>query len=136
MHAPNELFALIAYILIIHKTKENKMIGAIIRLLLLALALFFVAWAVPGISLAGFVPALWAALAIGLINIFIKPLILLLTLPINLLTLGLFTFIINALLFWLVGNIVPGFVVSGFLAALLGSILLSIVSLLINMIDI
>ena len=111
------------------------MLDIIIKWVLFALSLLFVAWVVPGISLAGFMPALWAALVMGIINILIRPLLLLLTIPINLLTLGLFTFIINAFLFWFVSTIVPGFMVSGFLAALLGSILLSIISLFINRID-
>lgn len=111
------------------------MLFMIIRWLLYAGALLFVGWAVPGISLAGYATALWAALAIGLVNIFIKPLLLILTLPINLLTLGLFTFIINALMFLLVAKLVPGFTVTGFMAALLGSILLAILSMFINRID-
>lgn len=111
------------------------MLGMIFRWVLFAFALMFVAWAVPGINIAGFMPALWAALVIGIINVFIKPVLILLTLPINLLTLGLFTFVINALLFWLVSSIVSGFVVAGFMAALLGSILFSLISLLINKLD-
>lgn len=111
------------------------MLGILFRWVLFAFALMFVAWVVPGISVTGFMPALWAALFIGIINIFIKPVLILLTLPINLLTLGLFTFIINALLFWFVSSVVPGFMVAGFVAALLGSILLSLISLLINKLD-
>lgn len=111
------------------------MIYLLSRWLLFALALLFVAWIIPGITLAGFASALWASLAIGLINVFIKPLLILLTLPINILTLGLFTFIINALLFLLAAKLVPGFSVDGFGSALLGSILLSIISILINQIE-
>lgn len=111
------------------------MLYMIIRWILFALALAFVAWVIPGVSLVGFTSALWAALVIGLVNIFIKPIFMLLTLPINLLTLGLFTFVINALLFLLVAKLVPGFVVTGFWAALWGSILLSILSLFINGLD-
>lgn len=106
-----------------------------IRWILYALALLFVAWVVPGISLAGVMPAFWAALVIGIINIFIRPLLLLLTLPINILTLGLFTFVINALMFLLVAKLVPGFSVQGFGAALLGSFLLAVISIFINRID-
>ncbi len=108
------------------------MIDLLINWVLFALALLFVALIIPGITFSGFVPALLAAIVIGLVNIFIRPLLLILTLPINLLTLGLFTFVINALMFWLVSKLVPGFFVSGFLAALLGSILLSILSLFIH----
>lgn len=108
------------------------MIYLLIRWIFFALALLFVAWVVPGISFSGFVAALWSALVIGLVNIFIKPVLIILTLPINILTLGLFTFVINALMFWLVAKIVPGFSVAGFLPALLGSLLLSIIAIFIN----
>jgi len=108
------------------------MLGLVIRWMLFALALLFIAWIVPGISLASFMTAMWAALVIGLVNIFIRPVLLILTLPLNLLTLGLFTFIINALMFWLVASFVEGFMVSGFLAALIGSIILSVLSMFIN----
>lgn len=111
------------------------MLELIIRWIFFALALLFVAWVVPGISLAGFFPALWAALVIGIVNIVIRPVLFLLTLPINILTLGLFTFVLNGLLFWFVGNIVPGFMVSGFWAAFFGSILLSIISISINRLE-
>lgn len=111
------------------------MIFLLIRWVLFAIALLFVAWIIPGISLAGFGSAMWAALVIGLINVIIRPILILLTLPINLMTLGLFTFIINALLFWLVSRIVPGFIVLDFWSALLGSIVLSIISVFINRLD-
>lgn len=108
------------------------MLNAIIRWILLALAIMLVAFIIPGINVAGFWAALIAALVIGLINLFIRPIIMALALPINLLTLGLFTFVINALLLMLAGYLVPGFNVNGFIPALLGSILLSILSVLIN----
>lgn len=111
------------------------MLYLLIRWVLFALSLLFVAWVVPGISFSGFIAALWAAIVIGLVNIFIKPILMILTLPINLLTLGLFTFVINALMFLLVAKLVPGFMVEGFLAALLGSIVLSILSMFINRLD-
>lgn len=107
----------------------------IIRWILLALTLLFTAWLLPGIHLAGFWPALWAALVIGIINVFIRPILMIITIPINILTLGLFTFILNALLLLLVARIVPGFVIDGFLSALLGSIIISIVSVFINRLD-
>lgn len=111
------------------------MINMLVRWVLAALALLFVAWIVPGISFTGFMAAFWAAFVMGLVNIFIRPVLLVLTLPINLITLGLFTFIINALMFLLVAKIVPGFMVIGFMAALLGSIVLSILSMLINKLE-
>lgn len=112
------------------------MIRLLTRWVLFALALLFTAWIVPGISFANFQTALLAAFVMGLVNLFIRPIILILTLPLNLLTLGLLTFIINALMFLLVAKIVAGFIITGFLAALLGSILLSIISIFINRIDI
>jgi len=111
------------------------MLGMLIRWLLFAGALLFTAWVVPGISFVGFMSALVAALVMGLVNIFIRPILLIFTLPLNFLTLGLFTFVINALMFLLVAKIVPGFAVTGFLAALFGSILLSVFSLYINSLE-
>lgn len=111
------------------------MLSLLIRWVLFACALLFTAWVVPGISFASYMAAFWATLVMGLINIFIRPILLVLTLPLNLLTLGLFTFIINALMFLLVAKLVVGFTVTGFLAALLGSIVLSILSMLINRFD-
>ena len=108
------------------------MIRAIIKWILFALALIFIAKIVPGIKIEGFTTALFAVFIIGLVNIFIKPIIALLTLPINLLTLGLFTLVINAALFALSAYFVPGFNVSGFFSALIGSILFSIFSMIIN----
>lgn len=108
------------------------MLELLIRWVLFALALLFTAWVIPGITLAGFASAMWAALVIGFVNIFIRPALLLLTLPINLLTLGLFTFVINGLMLLLVAKLVPGFTIDGFWVAVLGSIVLSILSLIIN----
>lgn len=105
----------------------------ILRWVFFALALLFVAWIVPGISIHGFFTALIAALVIGIVNAVIRPVIAFFTLPINVLTLGLFSFIINALMLMLAAFIVPGFTVAGFGAALLGSLLLTILSVIINM---
>lgn len=104
------------------------MVRMIADWLLHALALYIVALIVPGIQLEGFGTALLAVIIIGLLNALVKPILILLTLPINILTLGLFTFIINAVLLLLAGAIVPGFHVDGLGAALLGSILLSLVT--------
>lgn len=104
----------------------------VIRWILFALALLFIAWIIPGINIEGFRAALLSAFVIGLVNVFIRPLFVIITIPITILTLGLFIFIINALLFLFVAKVVPGFEVDGFLSALLGSILLSIISLFIN----
>jgi putative membrane protein len=92
------------------------------------LALIAVAYLMPSITVSGFSSALVAALILGLVNAIIKPVLVLLTLPVTIVTLGLFIFIINGLLFWLVGSFVPGFVVQGFWAGFIGAILFSIVS--------
>lgn len=104
----------------------------LLRWLLFALAIMLTAWLIPGIEVASFPSALLVAVIMALINIFIRPLIVFITLPINLLTLGLFTLVINALLFMLAGYIAPGFAVDGFLSAFLGSIVLAFLGLIIN----
>lgn len=93
-----------------------------------ALALIAVASFVPGIHVDGFSAALIAAFFLGLVNTLIRPLLLLLTLPVTLLTLGLFIFVINGLLFWWVGSVLRGFVVDGFWHGMLGAVLYSIFS--------
>ena len=87
---------------------------------------------IPGISISNFWAALIAAAVIALINIFIKPALVFLTLPINILTLGLFVLVINALLFMLVAYVVPGVEVDGFWSAFLGSLILSILSIAVS----
>ena len=93
-----------------------------------ALALLTVANFVPGIHVDGFGSALIAAFFLGLVNTLIRPLLLLFTLPVTLLTLGLFIFAINGALFWLVGSVLRGFVVDGFWYGVLGALLYSIFS--------
>jgi putative membrane protein len=104
----------------------------IVRLVLGALAFLAVANLVPGISVATFWTALILAILWGIIGITIKPIVLILTLPINILTLGLFTFILNGFFLWLLGGIVKGFEVQGFWVAVLGAVVLSIINMLIN----
>ena len=106
-----------------------------LKWIIYALAVMLVAWLVPGISVDGFWSAMIAMVIIALINAIIRPLILLITLPINFLTLGIFTFVINALLLLLAGYVTPGFSVDGFWSALIGSLLLSLISIPINSID-
>jgi putative membrane protein len=93
-----------------------------------AVALYVVTLVVPGVSVAGVTAALVAALVIGLVNTTIGTLLKLLTLPIGCLTLGLSSLLINGLMFMLAANLVPGFRVDGYLAALLGSIVMSVVN--------
>ncbi len=91
-----------------------------------ALAVMISSYVLPGVKLDNFWSALWVALFLGLVNMFIKPLLILLTLPINIITLGLFTFVINAVLILLASSVIKGFSVSGFWVALLFSIVLAI----------
>ena len=93
-----------------------------------ALALLALPYVVPSVQVDSFVTALAAALVLGLVNTLIRPLLVLLTLPATILTLGLFIFVINGLLFWFVGSFVQGFHVAGFWSAILGAILYSIIS--------
>jgi putative membrane protein len=99
-----------------------------------AVALLITANIVPGFIVKTFVAALVAAIVVGLVNAFIRPILRILTFPITLLTFGLFTFVINALALWLASALTPGsgFEIRGFLPALLGSIVLAIVSSIIN----
>ena len=108
----------------------------LLRWLLFALAIIFVAWLVPGIDVENFQSAMLVTVIIALINIFIRPLIVFITLPINILTLGLFTLVINALLFMLAGFMAPGVEVDGFLSAFLGSVVLAFLGLIINMVTV
>ncbi|MEK7579507.1 MAG: phage holin family protein [Patescibacteria group bacterium] len=99
----------------------------ILKLIITALAILLVAYLVPGVTVASFWTALFVALILGLLNLTLKPILIILTLPINLITLGLFTFVINALLFWLVGTFIEGFAVEGFVPAFVGALIVSIV---------
>jgi putative membrane protein len=100
----------------------------LLRWLINALALWIAAEVVPGIAVAGLGNLLLAALVIGLINAFIRPILRVLTIPITILTLGLFLLVLNALLFWLAAALVPGFAVAGFVPAFLGALILTVVS--------
>lgn len=93
-----------------------------------ALALLAVAYLLPGIRVDGFTAALIAALVLGLINTLLRPLLILLTLPVTVLTLGLFILVINGLLFWFAGSVLRGFEVSGFWVGVMGALLYSVLS--------
>ena len=103
-----------------------------IRLLLTwvvnAVALIALPYVFSGIHVADFKTAMIAALVLGLINTLIRPILVLLTLPATILTLGLFIFVINGLLFWFVGSFIEGFVVGGFWAGVFGAIIYSLIS--------
>jgi putative membrane protein len=100
--------------------------------LLTAVSLLITAQLVPGFVVKSFVAALVAAVILGLVNAIIKPILVVLTLPITFVTLGLFLFVVNALTIWLAGSISPGFHVAGFVPALVGSIVLTIVASVLN----
>ncbi len=93
-----------------------------------AVALLVVAYLLPGITVASFGSALIAALVLGLLNAIVKPLLILLTLPLTIVTLGLFLLVLNALVFWWAGSILKGFQVDGFWWAVIGAIVYSLVS--------
>jgi putative membrane protein len=101
--------------------------------LLNAAALLVVAYLLPGIAVASFGSALIAALVLGLLNTLVKPVLVLLTLPITIVTLGLFLLVLNALLFWFAGSVLKGFHVNGFWWAVIGAILYSIIAGLFTM---
>jgi putative membrane protein len=104
----------------------------VIRWLLLAAALLLVANLYPGVQVSSFSSALVAALVLGLLNALLRPILVLLTLPVTVLTLGLFLFVINALMFYFAASLLSGFNVTGFVAALIGSLLYSLCGLVID----
>jgi putative membrane protein len=108
------------------------LLSLIIHWVLTAIVLLLVGYIMPGIIINGFGTALMAAFVMGLINVLIRPILSILTLPINLLTLGIFGLIVNALLFALAAAIVPGFAVTNFLSAFFGAILLTIITALVD----
>jgi putative membrane protein len=106
--------------------------GLLLRWLILTVAIMVSAHLFPGIQVNGFGTALFAALVLGILNAFFRPILFILTLPINLLTLGLFTFVINALLLMMTSGLIGGLVVKGFWSALVGSLIISLVSWLLS----
>lgn len=108
------------------------MVGNLLTLLATALSLLVVDLAVPGVDLATFPAALIAAVSIGLVNAFIKPVLSTLSLPLTFVTLGVFSLVVNGLCFWLASVLVPGFRVDGLLAFILGPVVLSLASTFLN----
>jgi putative membrane protein len=104
----------------------------IAKWLLSAAALLFVAYVYSGVQVTSFTAALIAAFVIGLLNTVVRPLLVLLTLPVTLLTMGLFLFVINALMFWAAAGLLDGLQVRGFVAALVGSLIYSVIGMLID----
>jgi putative membrane protein len=100
----------------------------LIRLLLNGVAVLCAAWLIPGLHVDTPATAIIAGIALGLVNAIVRPLLILLTLPLTLITLGLFIFVVNAICLALVAWLVPGFSISGFAAALVGALVISLVS--------
>jgi putative membrane protein len=107
--------------------------GFLLRWILNAVALWLTSMVISGIHVSGPLSLLFAAMVLGMLNAVLRPALLLLTLPINLLTLGLFTLLINGFMLKLTGTLVPGFQVEGFWSAVLGAILLSLLSFLLSL---
>jgi putative membrane protein len=108
------------------------MLKLIVRWLLLAAALLLVAYLYPGVTVASFWAAMITAFVLGAFNTLVRPLLVLLTLPVTLITLGLFLFVINALMFWAAAGVLDGFNVTGFAAALIGSLIYSLCGMVID----
>jgi putative membrane protein len=109
-----------------------KLVRLLARVLLNGLAIIVAAWFVPGIHLTGPVTALVAGAILGVVNVLVRPLLLLFTLPLTLLTLGLFIFVVNAICLAATAALVPGFDIGGFPSALLGALIVSVVSWILN----
>lgn len=108
------------------------MVRLLFFLLTTTLALVITSSIVPGISIENFFSALLAVIAIGFLNVFLKPFLLFLTLPANLLTFGLFSWVISAIILWLASLLVSGFAVDGFLSALVGGVIFAFFSSLLH----
>jgi putative membrane protein len=106
--------------------------GILIRWLTTTAAIVGTSYLLDGIQVSGFISAFFAGALLGILNAFFRPIALLLTLPINILTLGLFTFIINALMLKMASAVIPGFDVYGFWTAIFGSLMISLISWLLN----
>ena len=108
----------------------------IIKWILFALLIMLIAWIIPGISITGFISALIVVVILSIVNVLIKPIVQFISFPLNFITLGLFSLIINALLFLLVAKFSPGFQIDGFWSGFFGALILSILTPLIDKIHI
>jgi len=106
--------------------------GIFLRWLILTFAIIATSYLIDGIQVSGFLSAFFAAAILGILNAFFRPILLILTLPVNILSLGLFTFVINALMLMMVSGVISGFKVYGFWSAVFGSLLISFVSWLLT----
>jgi len=106
--------------------------GIFLRWLILTFAIIATSYLIDGIQVSGFLSAFFAAAILGILNAFFRPILLILTLPVNILSLGLFTFVINAIVLMMVSGVISGFKVYGFWSAVFGSLLISLVSWLLT----
>jgi putative membrane protein len=106
--------------------------GIFLRWLILTFAIIATSYLIDGIQVSGFLSAFFAAAILGILNAFFRPILLILTLPVNILSLGLFTFVINAIVLMMVSGVISGFEVYGFWSAVFGSLLISLVSWLLT----
>ena len=106
--------------------------GIFVRWLILTVAIIVTSYLMDGIQISGFFSAFFAAAILGILNAFFRPVLLIITLHINVLSLGLFTFVINAILLMMVSGVIPGFHVAGFWSAVCGSLFISLISWLIT----
>jgi putative membrane protein len=104
------------------------MYGIFLRWLILTFSIIATSYLIDGIQVSGFVSAFFAAAILGILNAFFRPILLILTLPVNILSLGFFTFVINAIVLMMVSGVISGFEVDGFWSAVFGSLLISLVS--------
>lgn len=106
--------------------------GIFLRWLILTFAIIATSYLIDGIQVSGFLSAFFAAAILGILNAFFRPILFILTLPVNILSLGLFTFVINAIVLMMVSGVISGFNVDGFWSAVFGSLLISLVSWLLT----
>jgi len=106
--------------------------GILVRWLVLTVAIVFASYLISGIHVSGFFSALFAAAILGILNVFFRPILFILTLPINILTLGLFTFVINALMLKMASGVISGFEVHGFWSAVFGALVISAFNWILN----
>ncbi len=108
----------------------------ILKWILFALLIMFIAWVIPGITVTGFISALIVVIVLSIVNLFIRPLVELISLPLNVITLGIFSLIVNALLFLLAAKFSPGFQIDGFWSGFFGALILSVFTPMIDKINI
>ncbi len=117
----------------LHVHEGGRVRGFVIRWVVNALALLVAAWILKGIVVNSYLSLFVAAFVIGLLNAFLRPVVLLLTLPLNILTLGLFTLVVNGIMILLAGDVVRGFEVHGFFSAVFAALIMGLVSFILNL---